>query len=350
MASRSDGRSPGPGDAARSPGEGGGPPDGEARRYRVYGLVVESDFPFRTPLPETGDAPDLSFRRVWDPPVPVDWRDSEPAFESRYLDDLGRPRIRLHRLDGLDVFRHAGVADYYVGPDGIVCHQHDSASTPIVEVYFLSLLAGFWLETHGRLVLHGSAVSIGDRAAVFLATNTGGKTSLAASLMRLGHPLLTDDFLAVSLDDGVALGFPSFPQMRMWPDLADHFADDHRDLPRVLADTEKRRVPVGTPGIGAFCPLPRPLARLYVPFRRPAGEEGPVRIEPLSPREALLELLRESFLRTILERTGLHERRFARLAELARLVPMARLDYPSGLDRLPDVSRTIVADVSEGGA
>jgi len=234
-------------------------------------------------------------------------------------------------------------------PDQIVCHQHDAAATQLVELYFLSLLSGFWLESRGTLVLHASAVSIEGRAAVFLATNTGGKTSLATSLMRGGHPLLTDDFLAVSVGepDDAVLAHAGFPQMRMWPDLADHFLGTHEHLARVLPDIRKRRVPVEDEGLGSFCAESRPLVRLYLPARDESTSE--IRIESVSPQEALIELVRESFLSTVLEKAHLHAPRFHRLTTLVGRVPMKRLTYPAGLELLPTVREAILADV-EGAA
>jgi len=316
----------------------------EEQCYRVYGIALASNFPFKTPLVQAAEDPDLTFTRVWSAPTGAPTNAGEPVFESQYLTDDGEPHVRLYRHDGLDVFRHAGVADYYVWPDRIVCHQHDEAVTDVVELYFLSLLAGFWLECRGTVALHASAVSVGEQAVVFLATNTGGKTSLSTTLMQGGHSLLTDDFLAVTLSEEQALGHPGFPQMRMWPDLADHFLGSHAHLPLVLPNTDKRQVPVRAGGLGSFCDEARPLSRLYLPLRVD-DPETPIRVEPVPPQQALIELVRESFLGTVLEKAGLHRERFARLASLVGRVPMARLVYPSGLHRLPEVRAAIFEDM-----
>jgi hypothetical protein len=319
-------------------------PQGVEKRYRVYGITLASDFPFRTPLAPVEALPDITFTRVSASPNIGSWQDEEPIFESQYRTDGGEAQVKLCRWDDCQVFRHTGVADYFVWSDRIVCHQHDAAATDVVELYFLSLLTGFWLESRGTLVLHASAVSVNERAVVFLATNTGGKTSLSTSLMKAGHPLLTDDLLAVSVLEEAAVGHPGFPQMRMWPDLADHFLGGHARLPQVLPNTDKRRVTVQAEGLGSFCTADRPLARLYLPVRVD-DPEARIRVEPIPPQKALIELVRESFLGTVLEKAGLHRERFARLASLARHVPMARLVYPSGLDRLPEVRDAILDDL-----
>ena len=162
--------------------------------------------------------------------------------------------------------------------------------------------------------------------------------------MQMGHPLLTDDFLAVSLPGEEAVAHPGFPQMRMWPDLANHFLGGHAHLPLVVPETEKRRVAVGEEAFGAFCTDERPLSRLYLPARVDDSQAA-IRVEPIPPQQALIELVRESFLSTVLEKAGLHRERFARLVSLVGSIPMARLVYPSGLDRLPDVRDAILEDM-----
>jgi hypothetical protein len=313
-------------------------------RFRVYGFTLETDFPFQTPLIPAEASPDLTFVRSPVPPPVGPWRDHPAVFESRYLTEAGEPQMRLYRMDDLHVFRQTDVADYYMWPGRVVCHQHDPTATDVVELLFLSLLSGYWLESRGSVVLHASAVSVRDGAVVFLATNRGGKTSLSTSLLQAGHTLLTDDLLAVSMTGTEAIGHPGFPQMRMWPDVADHFLGGHAHLPPVLPETGKLRVRVEEEKLGAFCADDRPLTRLYLPERED-DPEALIRAELVPPQQALIELVRESFLTTVLEKTGLHRKRFGRLTSLVNHVPMKRLIYPAGLDRLPSVRDAILEDL-----
>jgi hypothetical protein len=319
-------------------------------RYSIYGVSLATDFPFATPLVPTEADPDVEFIRTLETPHAAPWRGHEPLFESSTLEESGEPALYLYRASGVDVLHYTGVADYYLWPDRIVCHQLASGVEASIELYLLGLVFCFWLEKRGRCVIHASAVSVDGRAAVFLATNAGGKTSLAASLVEDGHPMLTDDFLAMSVGSGQVIGYPAFPQMRMWPDLATHFLGTAREFPRVLPGVDKRRVPVRSEGgLGPFGDEPCPLERLYLPERRPPGERGDkISFQPVTPRDAVVELIRESFLTRILEMTGLHEERFRALARVAESVAMVRLSYPSGLEHLPRVRQAILEDLGAG--
>jgi hypothetical protein len=196
----------------------------------------------------------------------------------------------------------------------------------------------YWFELRGLPTLHASAVSINGGAVAFVSRHGGGKSGLAAAMVRAGFPLLTDDLLVLEERESRWEARPSYPEMRMWPDEAAHFVGPPKDLPLVQADSEKRRVAVGNGGFGSFLDASTPLACIYLASRRPETG-GEIEIQPVSRSEALIELVRHSFSPRLVEAAGLQPARLDRLARLVRAVPVRRLVYPSGFDRLPEVVR-----------
>jgi hypothetical protein len=185
-------------------------------------------------------------------------------------------------------------------------------------------------------------VSAGGRALAFLSRHGGGKSGLAAAMVQAGCPLLADDMVVLEERDEVRWEVrPAYPEMRMWPDEASHFVGPPEELPRVQADSEKRRVVVGDGGFGTFLDASAPLACIYLASRR---EEtgGVVEIQPVPRSEALIELVRHSFSPRLVEAAGLQPARLDRLARLVRSVPVRRLVYPSGFDRLPEVAEILM--------
>jgi hypothetical protein len=154
-----------------------------------------------------------------------------------------------------------------------------------------------------------------------------------------GALLLTDDIAAVEEDGPAFQVSPAYPQMRMWPDEAGHFLGHSEHLPRVHPDLEKRRVAVGPSGLGELHPGPLPLATVYVARRR---EEPGIEIHDLSPMESMIELIRHSFAPELMQAAGLQPGRMDVLARLVRRVPVRRLVYPSGFERLPEVVEAVV--------
>jgi hypothetical protein len=134
--------------------------------------------------------------------------------------------------------------------------------------------------------------------------------------------------------------------MRMWPHTAAFFVEHYEDLPLVHPAIPKRNVPVGRGGFGTFCDSPRPIACLYVPDRQEqGGGNAQISIEPLSGREAVLELVRYSFLPRILAAVGLEGQHLKAMAQVAQRVPVRRLCYPSGLEHLSCIRDRILEDL-----
>ena len=316
-----------------------------ARRHRLFGLTLLSEFDFRSRLsPGRGEA-DLIFSVVRD--APVEAALGEPVYESPLLDDAGDSLSRLYRLPSHELLRFGDALDFYLGADRIDCHQRLAEGSHLVEIRLLGPVLAYWLERMGICALHASAVVVDGGAVAFMATHQGGKTGLAAAMAAAGAPLLTDDLLPVEECGGSLLARSGYPQMRMWPDQLPAFVEDWEGLDAVHPDLAKRRVPVGPEGFGSFHDAAVPPRAIYGPQRSPGRETGGgIRFEPLSAREALIELVRNSFTPFIVEAVGLQAKRLELLGRLAREVPVRRLRYPSCTDMLVRVGEAVQEDLA----
>lgn len=319
-------------------------------RYRLYGVTMASDFPFANRLAPGSGPCDLTFNRVPEGTLEFDLEAVAPAYASLPRPGRGKPLLRIWLLEddgsghGVLVTRIADIAEYYLYPDRIFYRLLDPSCHFLVEIHLLGHVFAIWLESRGVAALHASAVVVGERAMAFLAGNKAGKSSLAASLMQAGYPLLTDDILPLECTGDGVRGRPGYPQMRLWPDQAEHFLGDYRELEIVHPAYSKRRVAIGIDGLGAFWDRPVLLGCLYLPEMRDDGTDFGVEIEPVSPRETFAQLLRCSFVGGAVETLGWQPRRFHALAQVARTVPGRRLRYTSAKHRLIEVRRAILAD------
>ncbi|HEV7503797.1 MAG TPA: hypothetical protein VGS07_02695 [Thermoanaerobaculia bacterium] len=234
---------------------------------------------------------------------------------------------------------HFREGDFRVGADFIDFYLPEPRSD-LAELRLLGPVFSYWLELRGLPTLHASAVSVDSRAIVFASRHGGGKSGLAAALVDAGASLLADDMAVLEERDRSWEVRPSYPLMRMWPDEAKHFLGRYSDLPFVQKDSEKRLVPVGEGGYGRFEDASSPLACIYL-ATRVEGTDA-VEIQPVSRSEALIELIRHSFSPRLVEAVGLQSDRLDRLARLVQSVPVRRLFYPSGFERLEDVARHIL--------
>jgi hypothetical protein len=216
-----------------------------------------------------------------------------------------------------------------------------------VEQFLTGPVLAYWLEQEGLPALHASAVAIAKRAVAFLAHSGNGKSTLAGGFIQAGAALLTDDILPVEDQDGRFWGRPGLPQIKMWPDEAEYFALNYEDFQTLSPDTSKLHIPVEALKNGAFCYESRPLACIYVPRKsdQPAGGTN-IEITPIPPAEAVIELVRYSFIPPyIFESLGWQSRRLDFFAGLVRQVPVRRLVYPAGFEHLPGVTEAVRRDL-----
>lgn len=324
--------------------------EGETWRYRLLGLTLETSFRFATPLPSSPHPPDLWFSLEVGGPFPPHSTPAKPDFESSVRIEGGAPLLALYRTPGKDLLSYAEVAEFQVSDRAIRCRLLDPEYAYMVEVHLLGVVLSYWLERRGIPVLHASAVSVENRAVGFMATNRGGKSSLAISLVERGHPLLSDDLLGVQQGPSGWEAMPGFPSMRMWPDLAERvMGTEWETLPLAHPRYSKRRVPVGAGGFGQFLDRSQPLACLYLPERQDPGEaaEGvpAIRVETVPPAQAVVELVRGSFLLRIPQAAGFAPDRLRLFSDLVGRVPVRRLVYPSGFALLPEVTDRILEDL-----
>ena len=297
--------------------------------HRIYGLTLASGFPFAHRLAPGSGVPDLTFSVG--APRPSD-QPGTRLYSSPWRDETGESASHLDRFPGFEVLRFPRTADFYLEPGCITGHLLDPERPDLLELRLLGPVLSYWLERLGIAALHAAAVRTRTGAVGFLAPSGGGKSSLAAALLRAGAPLLTDDILPVEESGGTFLARPGFPQMRLEPDSARHFLGAVDGLTAVCADDTKLHVPVDR-----FEGSALPLSALYLVERRP----GPPEVLPLSRRQAVIELVRHSFSPYLVEAAGLQPRRLDLFARLVRQVPVRRLRCPEGLEHLPAVVETL---------
>jgi hypothetical protein len=170
------------------------------------------------------------------------------------------------------------------------------------------------LHQRGYMVLHASAVEVGNKAVAFLGPKGRGKSSIAATLYTRGHRLITDDVLAVRVEDGKATVLPAFPHVKLWRGVAEALLDDahQRDISPLYEGIDKGFCMVGD----LFVEEPIELHQIYVlaetlPSVTETSVADPsvadpsvtdpsvaykVTLSPLEIQQTLVELIRHSYL------------------------------------------------------
>ncbi len=193
----------------------------------------------------------------------------------------------------------------------------------------------------GGLFLHGSAVQIEDdscaasgaAAIAFLGLSRGGKTTLAGSLARVGHPFLTEDVIDLRLEEGRYWLQPKRSKLRL-------FADSARFLlgsDTVIEDAEtKQDVEAGE--TLPFADISVPLRQIYI---LGTDHAAALSIKRFSMQEALSALMPHSFILDVEDRERLRAH-FARMADLSQDVECYALDFTRDYADLPRVVAAIL--------
>jgi len=241
------------------------------------------------------------------------------------------------------LLRFPALADFEVSADGrsVQGFPAPGVTSPTVEHLYLNQVLPLALSRQGKLVLHGSAVDIDGQGVAFLGESGRGKSTLAASFATEGTRFLTDDGLLLEWVDGRCMIIPSHPSIRLWEDSQNALMTAGTAMAPSVSFTSKARFLAGS-GI-AFCDEARPMRRVF--FLGEGDAQAPT-IKHLRPAEALIELVKHSFLLDI-EARDMLARHFDDLTWLAELPIYYRLDYPRDYEVLGAVREAIIRHTLE---
>ena len=264
-----------------------------------------------------------------------------PSYQEWTLPD-GRSWTQFYRLNDGFLLRFPGFADYELDASAVTvrCIPVPGTSADTVWHLYHNQVLPLALSHQGLLVFHASAVEIRGRAVAFLGASHKGKSTLAASFASNGFAFLTDDGLVLehSEEDGWQ-ALPSQPSIRLWSDSQRALMAADAPAAPALEFTTKGRF-LSNKDL-AFSHEARPLKCLYL---LGDGSAAAPTFEDVPPSEALIELVKHSFLLDLDERQMLAEH-FDELVSLVGEVPCVRFDYPRRFDTLPEVRACLLADL-----
>ena len=321
-------------------------------RYRVYGLTLASNvsFPELSPAlePEPSTAENnilVRFSAHHVPfPTPSHWLPSK----SLASED---PWLSCAKIEQGYLLRFHKQADFTVDAEGrkIVGVPEADTSPDTLRHLFLDNVLPLALTLQGHDTLHATAVLTTHGVCAFIGPSGTGKSTLAASFLFAGYPVLSDDCLILHKDGGQILATPAYPGVRLWEDALDAFGVD-RSLSLPVAHYASKRRPVVQNHPDHFPTTPQPVVRIYSlvrPTEEEQGGETEPQIEHLSPRSGFVELLESTFMLDRTDRT-MWLRQFHFLDRLVSHVPIKRLHVPNRFTSLPATRQTILEDLAHG--
>jgi HprK-related kinase A len=177
------------------------------------------------------------------------------------------------------------------------------------------------LRMHHRVLLHAGVLARDDLALVMPAVPGAGKSTLTAALAHSGWRLLSDEFGALDMEEGLMWPLIKPPVLKNRSiDVMRQFAPS-ASLGKVYPATRKGDVAHVAPPADAVAGRHRPARPFAIVL--PHWEEGAEsRLEPLSPALACSALAFNAFNYRVCGQAGFHA-----VSRLAREVPAWQLTY-----------------------
>jgi hypothetical protein len=198
----------------------------------------------------------------------------------------------------------------------------DSLAVDYLATYLRGPVMGFILRRRGVAALHASAVCIDGHAFVLCGQSGAGKSSTAAAFALMGIPVMCEDITPFATDGSGFFVEPGYPQVGLWPDAVRDLLGSADALPRWTPAWEKCFLSLD--GRNAkFEHQKRPCAAIYLLGPRSTETDTP-RIEELTQRQALLDLVRNTYMNWILS-SNQRALEFDFLGKLVSHVPVRRI-------------------------
>ena len=187
------------------------------------------------------------------------------------------------------------------------------------------------MNRRGWESLHASSILSSQGVIAFIGNGGYGKSTIAASLISRGFPLVSDDVVPLVARQGRIWTSSGVGEIALWPHA-------RRLLNKLDTDPAKMRFQLSPEQhrYGEF-----PLTRLY--FLRPVEKQSEIRIVPTGVREVLMELIRAAH-RLDLRDTQMIERQFDFLANVAGIVSARVLRYPARIPFPEMIWDSLLAD------
>ena len=210
-----------------------------------------------------------------------------------------------------------------------------------LATYLRGPVMGFILRRRGVAALHASAVCIDGRAFVLCGESGAGKSTAAAAFALMGIPVMCEDISPLSTDGREFFVAPGYPQIGLWPDAVRNLLGSADALPRWTPSWEKCFLSLEGEN-AKFEPQKRPCGAIYLLGPR-SSERNTPRIEELTQRGAMLDLVKNTYMNWILNPKQ-RATEFDLLSKLIAQIPVRRIVPHADSDRIGALCELIERD------
>jgi hypothetical protein len=292
--------------------------------YKAYGLGIQSTILF----------PELIVQEVF-PEVKIYFKDNI-SFSLKKFEEANYGNLKIQYTDNKSIvfFDDKAILKVINGNE-IIIDSKTNMHENFLRTLILSQGMGVLLQQRGYLVLHANSVKMDDAAVVFMGLSGNGKSTISLALNKKGYPLITDDILAIKLDNNDFQVFPSFPRIKVWEDMIKTLIKDtnnihliHPESKKFSYSTEKK-----------FYSESISIKKIYILENGDKNE-----IINLNAQKSLLHLIENSYNFELFNNYDKSKNLFE-CANLIKKIPVCVLKTCHSINKINDLIRLVEEDV-----
>jgi energy-coupling factor transporter ATP-binding protein EcfA2 len=238
-------------------------------------------------------------------------------------------------------FSYSDGTEFVVDPFGtsVSATWPSEATLDDTATYLLGPVMGFVLLLRGIHCLHGSAVTVGERAIALVGPAGSGKSTTAAAFAGLGYRVLSEDVTALVPNMKGFDVLPGYPCIRLWPESVGALFGTPDALPLLTPNWDKRFLELDSE---QFQAKPLPLAAIYVIGERSEDPASPW-VGPMAAAEAMIFLTGNSYV-PYLKSKAARAGEFELLGRVVSNIPVRRVVPHADPARIGRLCEVILAD------
>jgi hypothetical protein len=250
-------------------------------------------------------------------------------------DEQGEPGFRIWRTAAGGSLRmdYADGVQFWFDRRGtsVWCTWPANLTIADAAVYLLGPVLGLVLRLRGVTCVHASATAFGDYAVAFAGPPGAGKSTTVAALGRRGHPIISDDIVAVEERDGRFFVPPAHPYLGLWPESVEMLYGGRKRIPGFASIWDKGRLSLSDHDL-KFQERALPLGAIFLLEERTSDPAAPS-VETAAGLDGLMQLVANSYGAHLLEK-DMRAREFELLGDLVARVPVWRLRPHADTEKL----------------
>lgn len=302
--------------------------------YKAFGLTIRS----KIMLPELFELSDFDNEKETDVQIILQDLTSIPVVSQ--LPNNGC----LYQAPNF-YFKFDDAAIFCVSATTITVSPFPDCNEAALRLYILGTCMAVILLQRKIFPLHGSAIVIDGQAYAIVGESGAGKSTLAAAFLQQGYKMLTDDVIAVTMDDasGRPIVVPSYPQQKLWEDSVSQLLIRDHDFNALYQDNDRVKFAVSV--TKQFETEPVPLGGI---FELSISSEDQVVMKNVSGLDRFPLLLTHTYRNFLVSILQMQQWHFATSAQLAEKVPVYKLRRPMVGMTAHELVQCITNEIKEG--